>query len=197
LLFHPSITVLLLQVYPVASWAHVRRKFFDAQQHAPPECERILALIARLFEVEKEPELLTARREQSLPVVNELFEYLNQLWFEQMVEKSSLLGKAIAYTLEREQQLRQFLFHEDIPLSNNHVERVIRPVALGRKNWLFCWSEVGAKYAAIAFTLIECCKLHGIDPWKYFVDVLQRIDTHPARDVHLLTPKLWKDNFCQ
>ena len=89
----------------------------------------------------------------------------------------------------------QFLFHPDIPLSNNHVERAIRPVALGRKNWLFCWTEVGAKYAAIAFTLIECCKLHGINPWEYLIDVLKRIDTHPAREVHLLTPKYWKENF--
>ena len=98
-------------------------------------------------------------------------------------------------TLPRKESLLQFLFHADIPLSNNHVERAIRPVAVGRKNWLFCWTEVGAKYAAIAFTLIECCKLHGINPWEYLVDVLQRIDTHPARQVHLLTPKHWKENF--
>jgi len=65
-------------------------------------------------------------------------------------------------------------------------------VALGRKNWLFAWTEVRAKYAAIAYTLIECCKLHGVDPWKYLVDVLHRIDSHPAKDVHLLTPKNWK-----
>jgi hypothetical protein len=63
------------------------------------------------------------------------------------------------------------------------------------KNWLFFWSEVGAKYAAIAYTLIECCKLQGINPWQYMVDVFQRIDTHSAREVHLLTPKLWKENF--
>ena len=109
-----------------------------------------------------------------------------------MIDRDSRLGKAVAYSRERECQLRQFLFHGDIPLSNNHVERAIRPVALGRKNWLFCWTEVGAKYTAIAYTLIESCKIHSIDPWNYILDVLQRIDTHPAREVHLLTPKLWK-----
>ena len=108
-----------------------------------------------------------------------------------MVDKVSLLGNAVAYARKRENALRQFLLHPDIPLSNNHVERTIRPVALGRKSWMFCWSEVGAKYAAIAFTLIECCKLHGIDPWKYLVEVLYRIESHPARDVEQLVPKNW------
>jgi len=178
-------------------WSHVRRKFFEAKDYSPVECERVLAMIAKLFSIEKEKDdLLFARRTQSLPVVDELFEYLNQLWFEQVVDKTSLLGKAISYTVKREKELRQFLIHEDIPLSNNHVERVIRPVALGRKNWMFCWSEVGAKYAAIAYTLTQCCKLHGINPWEYLVDVLHRIDTHPAKEVHLLTPKNWKvQNF--
>lgn len=182
-------------------WAHVRRKFFEATEHSPPECAKVLELINRLFEVEaslkgSEPEaILAARRLQSLPLVEELFAYLNFLWFEQMVDRSSLLGKAVAYVQRRERALRQFLLHPDIPLSNNHVERTIRPVALGRKNWMFCWSEVGAKYAAIAYTLVECCKLHGVDPWKYLVDVLQRLDTHPARNVHELTPKNWKAIF--
>ncbi len=178
-------------------WAHVRRKFFDAREHSPPEAERALAYIGELFEIERglsnvsAEEILTIRRERSLPIVQCFFEFLDTQWFEQMVDKTSLLGKAIAYARKREEKLRQFLSHDDIPLSNNHVERAIRPVAIGRKNWLFFWSEVGAKYAAIAYTLIECCKLHGIDPWKYLVDVLHRIDSHPARDVHELTPKNW------
>ena len=179
-------------------WAHVRRKFYEAKEHSPPECERVLEFIRQLFEIESsqknaEPEqVILARREQSFAIVEQFFDYLHTLWFEQMVDKVSLLGIAIAYTQKREQELRQFLFHADIPLTNNHVERAIRPVALGRKNWMFCWSEVGAKYAAIAYTLIECCKLQGIDPWKYLVDVLQRIDSHPAREVQQLTPKHWK-----
>jgi transposase len=178
-------------------WAHVRRKFFEARQHAPPECDIVLNLIRELFEIEQslldgEPErVLSVRREESLPRIDQLFSYLNTLWFEKMVDPVSLLGNAVAYTRKREHELRQFLLHPEIPISNNHVERAIRPVALGRKNWLFCWSEVGAKYAAIAFTLIECCKLHKVDPWTYLVDVLQRLDSHPAREVHLLTPKLW------
>ena len=179
-------------------WAHVRRQFFEAREHSPPECDKVLKLINQLFEIESrlknasDEDVLVTRRLQSLPLVNELFTYLNQLWFEQMVERISLLGKAVAYARSREERLRYFLQYAELPLSNNQVERLIRPAALGRKNWLFCWTAVGAKYAAIAYTLVECCKLHGVDPWRYRVDVLQRLDSHPAKDVYDLAPKNWR-----
>jgi transposase len=182
-------------------WAHVRRKFFEAREHSPPECERVLHLIGTLFHIEQKAkgreleEIAALRREESLPVVEEFFSYLEILWFNNMLDSTSLLGKAVQYARNAEQELRQFLACPDIALSNNEVERAIRPVALGRKNWLFCWSELGAKHAAMAFTLIECCKMQGVDPFTYLVDVLQRIDSHPAKDVHLLTPKLWKTHF--
>jgi hypothetical protein len=64
-----------------------------------------------------------------------------------------------------------------------------------RKNWLFCWREVGAEAVATLQSLIVTCRLHPIDPYDYLVDVLQRIDRHPAREVHLLTPRRWKQHF--
>jgi hypothetical protein len=64
-----------------------------------------------------------------------------------------------------------------------------------RKNWLFCWTEVGAKYVGIVQGLITTCRLQGVDPYVYLIDVLQRVATHPAADVHLLTPRLWKELF--
>jgi transposase len=182
-------------------WAHVRRKFFEAREHSPPECEKVLHLIGILFEIEQKAkpceleEIAALRRERSFPVVEEFFSYLEILWFDHMLDSTSLLGKAVQYARNAESELRQFLAHPDIALSNNEIERAIRPVALGRKNWLFCWSELGAKHAAMAFTLIECCKMQGVDPFTYLVDVLQRIDSHPAKDVHLLTPKLWNIHF--
>lgn len=180
-------------------WAHVRRKFFEAKEHSPPESEHILLLIAKLFAIEQKArdleERSQLRREQSTPIVNELFSYLDVLWVEKMTDPSSLLGKVIQYTREAEKELKVFLSHTDIPLSNNSVERAIRPIALGRKNWLFCWSEVGAKYAAMAFTIIESCKMAGLDPFQYISDVLIRISSHPAREIHLLAPKNWKIHF--
>ena len=66
---------------------------------------------------------------------------------------------------------------------------------MGRKNWLFCWTEVGARQVGIIQSLLATCRLHGIDPYVYLVDVLQRISLHPARDVQELTPRQWKERF--
>ena len=109
-----------------------------------------------------------------------------------MIDKDSLLGKAVFYAKEREKGLRCYLDNPKVNISNNDIENMIRPIALGRKNWLFCWSELGAKYSAIAYTLIQNCKLNKINSWNYLNDVLVRIDSHPAKDVQLLTPKYWK-----
>lgn len=179
-------------------WAHARRKFFEAKDYSPTECSKVLGWIAILFEIEKSlkdkppDKILSRRRVYSTEIVENVFEYLDQLWFDEMVDKRSPLGKAVSYARNRKKELSVFLEHEDVPISNNHVERAIRPVAVGRKNWMFCWTEVGAKYATIAFTLIESCKMNGINPWEYIMDVLQRLDSHPAKEVHLLMPKNWK-----
>ena len=81
--------------------------------------------------------------------------------------------------------------------SRVNLERALRPIPLGRKNWLFCWTEVGAQHAGIVQSLITTCRLHGIEPYTYFVDVLQRVGQHPARRVAELTPRLWKQHFAE
>jgi transposase len=187
------------EVVHAQCWVHARRKFVEAKEYAPPECEKVLFWIADLFQIEKalrgEPpdEVLSRRREYSVRIVYEIFEYLDELWFEGLVDKKSPLGQAVSYTRNLKKGLTAFLDHADIPLSNNELERTIRTVAVGRKNWLFFWTEIGAKYAAMAFTLIESCKMNDINPWDYIIDVLQRVDSHPARDVQQITPKYWKD----
>lgn len=71
------------------------------------------------------------------------------------------------------------------------------PTVVGRKNWLFNFTEAGARYAAVAYSLIQSCILAKVDPMVYFIDVLQRIDTYPAADIHLLTPRMWAQHFAQ
>ena len=66
---------------------------------------------------------------------------------------------------------------------------------MGRKNWLFCWTELGAEHLGIVQSLLSTCRLQGIDPYDYLVDVLQRVATHPAKDVAQLTPRWWKERF--
>jgi hypothetical protein len=112
-----------------------------------------------------------------------------------MLLPSSPFTKAANYALEREKPLRVFLEYPNVPVDTNHLEREIRPIALGRKNWLFCWTELGAHDTGVIQSLLATCRLQGVDPYTYLVDVLQRISSHPARDVAQLTPRLWKEPF--
>jgi len=105
------------------------------------------------------------------------------------------LAKAVAYALEREAGLRIYLGDPDVPIDTNHLERALRPIPMGRKNWLFNWTEVGARYVGVIQGLIVTCRLHDINPYTYLIDVLQRISNHPAYRVEELTPRLWKDTF--
>ncbi len=79
----------------------------------------------------------------------------------------------------------------------NHVERALRVIPFGRKNWLFCWTELGAERVAIIQSLLVTCKMLGNNPYHYLVDVLQRIDSHPDSDIIQLTPRIWKEKFAQ
>jgi hypothetical protein len=95
----------------------------------------------------------------------------------------------------RETALRVFLEDPAVPLDNNHTERALRVVHMGRRAWMFCWTELGAEHVGIIQSLIVTCKMQGIDPATYLVDVLQRVAIHPASQVEELTPRRWKDLF--
>jgi len=138
---------------------------------------------------------LAYRVEHAKPVVDGIFAWLRKTLENEILLPSNPFTKAARYALARETSLRVFLEYPDVPLDTNHLERAIRPIAIGRKNWMFCWTEIGAEYIGIVQSLLSTCRVQGIDPYTYLVDVLQRIDTHPARDVELLTPRLWKKEF--
>jgi len=88
-----------------------------------------------------------------------------------------------------------YLDDPDVAIDTNHLERALRVIPMGKKNWLFCWTELGAKHVGIVQSLIATCRLHDINPYDYLVDVLQRVGQHPASLVHELTPRLWKPLF--
>ncbi len=184
-----------------ACWVHTRRGFDKALVSDQDLADRALQQIAELYQVEEKighlaQEKLQAQRAlHSKPIVENFFEWLREVQAEQALLPSSPFTKALAYALEREKSLKVFLENPEVPLDTNHLERQIRPVAVGRKNWLFCWTEIGAQYAGIAQSLLSTCILHDVDPYTYLVDVLQRIETHPAAKVDELTPRLWKERF--
>lgn len=183
-------------------WAHVRRKFIEAEGQEPEKVATIIRLFQKLYEIEerargKPKKRRKLREEESRAVVDKLFEFLKQEYKQTNALQKSPYMKALTYALERESGLRVFLENPEVPIDNNHVERAIRPTAIGRKNWMFHFTEDGARKGAILYSLIWTCKLHGIDPRVYLIDVLQRIETHPANQVELLTPRLWKENFAE
>jgi len=188
-------------VIHAACWIHARRGFEKALSSDRDLAEQALDRIAELYAVEAEsrglpPEKRLGRRAwHSKPIVEDLFTWLRRLQAEQALLPTNPFAKAAAYALERESALKVFLSDPAVPPDTNHLERQIRPIAVGRKNWLFCWTEVGAKHAGVAQSLISTCVLHGVDPYTYLVDVLQRLDTHPASRVSELTPRLWREKF--
>lgn len=181
-------------------WAHTRREFFDAKKYEPERCEKALDHIGKLYAEEAKIRELELSREKKLshrveherPVVDQFFDWLKTESKNNALLPSNKFHKAVNYALEREQGLRVYLSDPDVPIDTNHLEREIRPLPLGRKNWLFCWTEVGADVVTIFQTLIGCCKLHGVNPFEYLVDVLSRLDSHPAANVCELTPREWQ-----
>jgi transposase len=184
-----------------ACWAHTRRKFIEAESSDPRRCQKALEYIRVLYEIETSiregdsEDILRARRERSLPIVEEFFEWLGTELTDLTILPSSPFSKAASYAIERKDSLCVYLSDPAVPIDTNHLERALRPIPMGRKNWLFCWTEVGAEYVGRIQSLLVTCRLHGINPYTYFVDVLQRISITKAADVADLTPIRWKELF--
>ena len=186
----------------VGCWGHARRKFDEAQQTDPLRANQMLALIAQLYVVEKKArqEHLDAegtkalRQKLSQPILADQIKPLLQHWGPEVLPKSPI-GKAVTYAVNQWEALNRYLENGILSIDNSVSERVIKLVALGRKNWLFSGSDAGARRAAILYSLIASCKLCGIDPFVYLRDVLERINTHPANRIDELTPPQWKELF--
>ena len=183
-------------------WAHTRRKLFEAQV-AESAAQHGLDLIGGLYAVEAHirDQALTATQKldyrllHAKPLVERFFAWVNQQFEAQGLLPSNPLTKALAYARERRLGLEVYLTDPDVPIDTNHLERALRAIPMGRKNWLFCWTELGAKHVGIMHSLIVTCRLHQVDPYAYLVDVLQRVAIHPAANVQQLTPRLWKQYF--
>jgi hypothetical protein len=102
------------------------------------------------------------------------------------------MGQAIHYALNQWPTLVRFLDHGEVEIDNNLVENAIRPTAIGKKNWLFFGSEEAGQRSAVIYTLIENCKRHGVEPYTYLKDVLERLPNTTNQEVGQLTPLNWK-----
>jgi hypothetical protein len=184
-------------------WSHTRRHFVDAERAEPQLVAEALDRIGAVYREEAlmrerglEAEAKLAHRgEFTKPLVEDFFTWLKQTVITEVLLPSNPFAQAARYALEREVARKVFLAYPNVPIDTNHLEREIRAIALGRRNWLFCWTEVGARHVGIIQSLLASCRVQGLDPYVYLVDVLHRVDTHPALEVHLLTPRLWKQHF--
>ena len=175
-------------------WSHVRRKFYDLAQGGPaPIATEALARIATLYQVEADikgcsaEERCAARQARSRPIVAAPEPWLKDKLG--LVSQKSKLAEAIRYALSRWAGLSRFLDDGRVEIDSNVVERAIRPIALNRKNALFAGSDGGAEHWAVVASLVETCKLNGVDPQAYLADVIARIVAgHPQSQLDDLLP---------
>lgn len=177
----------------MACMAHVRRKFVDVfASQGSAIAEEGIRRIAELYAVEKEArgkspdERVALRQSKSKPAFDDLEDWLHAQLLR--ISGKSPLAQAIRYALGRMPKARPYLDNGALELDNNSAERAMKPVAIGRKNWMFAGSEGGGKAMAIAFTLIESAKLNGIDPQAWLTWVLGRIADHKINRLDELMP---------
>jgi transposase len=180
-------------VTEVACWAHVRRNFYDihAATNAPIAGEA-LQRIGQLFDIERAAmgrspaQRRQPRQSAARPVIDALAAFFDTSLAQ--ISGRSELAKAIRYARSRWTALTRYLDDGTLEISNNAAERAIRPLALGRKNYLFAGSDAGGERAAAAYTLIETAKLNGLDPEAYLRTVIGRIADHPINRIADLLP---------
>jgi transposase len=184
------------EVIEVGCWVHARRKFDEATSSRPVEATEIMARIAKLYKLEEQCREMTAeqryelRRKHSTAIIAGIFERLEEL--KALTLPSEPLRKAVDYALNQRKALYRYLDDGRLKPDNNTAENAIRPLALGRKNWLFAASERGARATALYLGLIQSCKACGVNPWQYFDDMLRRIMTQPVTQLRVLLPDQWK-----
>jgi transposase len=186
-----------LGVTEVGCMAHARRRFHELwANHGSQVGEQALKFFVKLYEVEREAQRFAAderkaiRQEKSKPIADALHQWLTQQ--RQKVPDGSATAKAIDYSLKRWEALTRYLTNGDLPIDNNWVENQIRPIAIGRANWLFAGSLRAGKRAAAVMSLVHSARLNAHDPYAYLKDVLERLPTQPASRIHDLLPHRWK-----
>lgn len=179
--------------------AHARRKFFDLHANSQSQiAQQALVYIQQLYQVEREVAELSpddrrrSRQEQAQPILDEFHGWLTRHRLQ--VPNGSSTAKAIDYSLKRWTALAYYIGDGQVPIDNNWIENRIRPIATGRKNWLFAGSLRAGKRAAAIMSLIQSAKLNGHDTFLYLKDILSRLPTHPNSRIGELLPHRWLPN---
>jgi transposase len=190
-------------IVEVGCWAHARRKWDEALNSAPKPCTEMLLRIRGLYKIEarikgEKPELrLEVRQAEAVPLIDKLYERLTEIGAERVILPSSLLAKAVGYAVNQREALYRYTTDGRLEIDNNFGENAIRPLALGRKNFLFVGSPRGGKACAMALTFLQSAKAIGLNPHEYLHDIYNRIMSHPVNRLHELLPAEWKRSRSQ
>jgi transposase len=174
--------------------AHARRMFNEALDNDQQRAAYALNEIQKLYSIERRcreqglnhQQILEVRVEESVPLLASLGNWMKDQYMQ--VAPKSPVGKALAYSIERWSRLCVYTSDGMLNIDNNPVENSIRPVAVGRKNYLFCGSHEAAQRSAMLYSLLGTCKLHGIEPYRWLRNVLHAIADHPINRVDELIP---------
>jgi transposase len=187
------------RVKEVGCWGHTRRKFVDVVALDPNSvAQELLKMVQSLYLIERHmkqagysaDQKKWLRRKRSKPVLKEIRRWLKTQ--QPRAAPKGTLGQAIGYALNHWRALTTFLGDGRLELDNNRSERAIKPIVIGRKNFLFMGGPNGGKAAAIMFSLMESCRQNDVDPYYYLEDVLQRLPTHPNKRIYELLPHHWQ-----
>lgn len=189
----PGITLLVCM-------AHARRKFNDALANNKSIASHVLEEVQKLYAIErhitdneiKGEAKLQYRKENAVPLLKQLGAWMQGKYRE--VLPKSAIGIALAYSIKRWDKLSLYATTSELNIDNNPVENSIRPVAIGRKNYLFAGSHAAAQRAAIFYSLLTTCKNYQINPYDWLHDILNRIASHPINQITELLPQNWKPN---
>ena len=190
-----------LQLIHVACMAHIRRKIFEARDDAPVAVDLVLATMQKLYRIEARAKAegmslearLQLRQREAKPIFEELGELMETM--RGQVLPKSPLGQALNYAHNQWPAMARYLEIATAEIDNNSIEHSLRNVVLGRRNWLHVGQETGGEKAANLFSLMITCKRLGVDPYAYLYDIMQRLPTHPNKNIWQLTPRGWKETF--
>lgn len=185
----------------VACMAHARRYFIKAILNDKQGCNHALAMFQSLYEIErtaselnvKSDDLKLMREQEAVPMLDSFHAWLQAQYA--LAQPKSSFGKALFYCLNNWTFLTQYVTDGDLRIDNNHTEREMKYIAMGKKAWLFFGSDKGARDHAIVLSVLSTCRRHGVEPWAYLTDVIQRLTENPACDLEELLPYNWKPKY--
>lgn len=185
----------------VACIAHARRYFIKALLNEKQGCNQALLMFQALYEIERtakelglgSEELRLMREQEAVPLLKSFHVWLQEQY--KFAPPKSSFGKALFYCLNNWEELNQYVTDGSLKIDNNHTEREMKYIAMGRSAWLFFGSDKGASDHAIVLSVLSTCRRHGVDPWRYLTDVIRRLTEETEPNLEELLPYNWEPKY--